>query len=81
MVALSSDSGCIFQHVNYMKTKARRQANPPVATRRSVSFLGFTKDMNTGSLGLIKNCPVVELKVLVKRSGEVQISGNNLAPI
>lgn len=62
-----------------MKTKAK--ANPPVAVRRSVSFLGFSQAQGNGSpLQMVRNCPVVELKVLVKRNGEVQISGNKMQP-
>jgi hypothetical protein len=77
---LSSNSGCKTPYVKTnMKTKTRRNANPPVATRRSVSFLGFTQDMAASGLRMIQNCPVIELKVLVKRTGEVEVTGNKLA--
>lgn len=62
-----------------MKTKTNRIAEAVIPTRKSVSFLGFNRDMKTHNLQMVRNCPVLEIKVLVKRNGEVQVSGNNLS--
>lgn len=62
-----------------MKTKTANRIEAVIPTRKSVSFLGFNRDMKTNNLQMVRNCPVLEIKVLVKRSGEVLVSGNNLS--